>query len=119
MFLQRELSGKRLEMFGDNEGAKVTADNPSSASKSKLIDVNLRFIRGFIRTGGVRILHVVTDEQHAGVLMKALWRNKILVQRTALMKLLDVMFRRVFCFHLVSSYLEHFRSGIMRSNIQF
>ena len=63
-------------MFGDNKGAKVTADNPSSASRSKPIDVKLHFIRGFIRTGGVRILHVVTEEQHAGVLTKDLWKKQ-------------------------------------------
>ena len=59
VFLQPELSGMRIEIFGDNEGAKaMIADNPSSASRSKHIDVKLHFIRGLIRTGGVRILDV-------------------------------------------------------------
>ena len=85
VFLQPELSGMRVDTFGDNEGAKAIADNPSSASRSKHIDVKLHFIRGLICTGEVRILHVGTDEQHADVPTKALWRNKFMVHRAALM----------------------------------
>ena len=85
VFLQPELSGMRVDIFGDNEGAKAIADNPSSASRSKHIDVKLHFIRGLIRTGEVRILHVGTEEQHADVLTKALWRKKFMVHRAALM----------------------------------
>ena len=61
VFLQPELSGMRVDIFVDNEGAKAIADNPSSASRSKHIDVKLHFIRGLIRTGEVRILHVGTE----------------------------------------------------------
>ncbi|CAN0084350.1 unnamed protein product, partial [Ascophyllum nodosum] len=35
VFLQPELSGMRVDIFGDNEGAEAIADNPSSASRSK------------------------------------------------------------------------------------
>ena len=84
--LQRELSGVRVDMFGDNEGAKAIADNPNSASRSKHIDVKLPFIRGLIRTEEVRILQVGTEEQHADVLTKAPWRKKFMVHRTALME---------------------------------
>ena len=73
VFLQLELSGMRVDIFGDNEGAKAIADyNPSSASRSKHVDVKLHSIRGLICTGEVRILHVGTEEQHADVLTKAL-----------------------------------------------
>ena len=72
VFLQPELSGMRVDIFGDNEGTKAIADNPSSASRSRHINVKLHFIRGLIRTGGVRILHVGTEEQHADVLTKTL-----------------------------------------------
>ncbi|CAN0350440.1 unnamed protein product, partial [Ascophyllum nodosum] len=44
--------------------------NPSSASRSKYIDVKFHFIRRLICTGGVKILHAGTKEQHAGVLTK-------------------------------------------------
>ena len=51
VFLQPELSGMRVDLFGDNEGSKEIADNPSSASRSKHIDAKLHFIRGLIRKG--------------------------------------------------------------------
>ena len=44
VFLQPELSGMRVESFGDNKGAKAIADNSSSsASSSKHIEVKLHF----------------------------------------------------------------------------
>ena len=84
VFLQPELSGMRVDIFGDNEGAKAIADNPSSASRSKHIDVKLHFIRGLIRTGEVRILHVGTEEQHADFLTKAFWKKESMVHHAAL-----------------------------------
>ena len=87
LFLQPDLTGMRMEIFGDNEGAKAIADNLSSASRSKHIDVKLHFIRGLIRAGEVSIMHVGTEEQHADVLTKPLWRKKFLVHRAALMNL--------------------------------
>ena len=35
VFLQPDLTGMRVDVFGDNEGAKAIASNPSSASRSK------------------------------------------------------------------------------------
>ena len=32
VFLQPDLTGMRVNIYGDNEGAKAIADNPSSAS---------------------------------------------------------------------------------------
>ena len=77
VFQQPDLTGMRvlIDVFGDNEGAKAIANNPSSASRSKHIDVKLYFIRGLIRAGGGSVLHVRTVEQHADVLTKPLWRN--------------------------------------------
>ena len=75
----------RVHIFGDSEGAKTIADNPSSASRSKHIDMKLHFIRGLIRTGEVRILHVGTEEQYADVLTKALWGKEFMVHRAVLM----------------------------------
>ena len=75
----------RVDIFGDKEGSKAIADNPSSASRSKHIDVKLHFIRGLIRTGEAKILHEGTEEQHVDVLTKALWKNNFLVYRAASM----------------------------------
>ena len=58
--------------FRRYEGAKAIEDISSSASRSKHIDVNLHFIRGLIRAGEARIVHVGTEEQHADVLTKPL-----------------------------------------------
>ena len=38
VFFRAKLSGMRVDIFGDNEGSKAIADNPSSASRSKHID---------------------------------------------------------------------------------
>ena len=97
----------RVDIFGDNEGAKAIADNPSSASRSKHIDVKLYFIRGVIRPGGVRTLHVGTEEWRADGLTKTLWRKKLIVHRAALMNFS--------CFKLS----RNFRSEIMRPNTSF
>ena len=76
IFLQPEPTRMRIYIFGDNKGAKVIADNPSSASRTKHIDVKLQIIRGLIRAGELRDLHMGTAEQHADVLPKSLWRKK-------------------------------------------
>ena len=62
VFLQTDLTGMRMEFFGDNEGAKAIVDNPNSASRSKHIDVKLHFIQGLIRAREVSIVHVGTEE---------------------------------------------------------
>ena len=79
----------RVDVFGDNEGAKEIAEKqlPSSVSRSKHINVKLHFIWGLIRTGEVRILLVGTAEQYADVLTKTLWRKKFLLHRAALMNI--------------------------------
>ena len=88
VFLQPELTRMRVDVFGHNTGVKAIADNPSSVSRSKHIDVKLYFIRRSIRAGKVCALHVGTEEQHADVLTtRLLWRNKFLLHRAALMNL--------------------------------
>ena len=41
VFLQPELTGMRVDVFGDNKGAEAIADTLSSASGSKHIEVKL------------------------------------------------------------------------------
>ena len=87
-FLQPELTGMRvLDVFGDNEGAKAIANNPSRASRSKHIDVKLHFIRGLVCAEVVRVLHTGMAEQHADMLTKPLWRNELMLHRGALINL--------------------------------
>ena len=87
VFLQPQLAWMCIDIFGDNEGAMAIANNPSSASRSKHIDVKFHFIQGLVRSGEIRILHVGTESQHADILTKALWRKKFVMHRTALMDL--------------------------------
>ena len=49
VFLQSDLTltGMRVEIFRDHQGAKAITDNSSSASRSKHIDVKIHFIRKF------------------------------------------------------------------------
>ena len=76
------------DIFGDNESAMAIANNPSSASRRNHIDLKFHFIQGLVRVGEIRILHVGTKDQHADILTKALWRNKFMVHRAALMDLI-------------------------------
>ena len=87
VFLQPDLTGMRVDVFDDNEGANAIANNPSSASRGKHIDVKLHFIRGLVYAGEVRVLHVGTAAQHADVPTKPLWRKKFMLHRAALMNL--------------------------------
>ena len=41
VFLQTELNGIRVDIFGDNEGSIAIAQHPSSAPRSKNIDIKL------------------------------------------------------------------------------
>ena len=87
-FLEPQLTGMCVDIFGDNEGSRAIASNPSSASRSKHIDVKLHFIRGLVRAGEIQIIHVGTEDQHADILTKALWRKTFVVHRAALMNLI-------------------------------
>ena len=75
------------DIFGDNWGTMAMANNPSSASRSKHIDVKFHFIQGLVCAGEIWILHVRTEDQHADILTKVLWRKKFMVHRAALMNL--------------------------------
>ena len=72
VFLQPQLAGMCVDIFGDNEGAMAITNNPSNASRNKHIDVKFHFIRGLVRAGEIRILYVETEDQHADILTKAL-----------------------------------------------
>ena len=87
-FLQPQLTGMCEAIFGDNEGSKAIASNPSSASRSKHVDVKLHFIRKLVRAGEIQIIHIGTEDRHADILTKALWRKKFVVHRAALMNLI-------------------------------
>ena len=116
VFLQPELSGMRIDHFGDNEGSKAIADNnPSSASRSKHIT---QFHPGIDPHGGSqnfarrnrRTAYRCPDEDSLEKEISCSPRG---------VGLPFLASRRVFCCNIISSQLEHFRPGVMRSNTPF
>ena len=74
-FVQPHLSGRAIDVYEDNEGAKALAENPQGSHCSKHIGVRFHFLRGLVRLGQVKIHSVVSAEQHADILMKPLGRE--------------------------------------------
>ncbi|CAM9967793.1 unnamed protein product [Sphacelaria rigidula] len=89
----RVVLGRQVEydivLYEDNEGAKALADKPFSSGHSKHIDVRWHFIRDLVRTGAVKIIHVHSEWQHAGILTKPLRITLFKRHRRALMNIGD------------------------------
>ena len=93
IFLQPQLAGMLcVDIFGDNEGVMAIANSLSSASSSKHIDVKFHFIEGLVRAGNIRISHVGMKDQHADILMQALWRKEFMMHRAVLINLIEFRF---------------------------
>ena len=45
-FVQPHLSGRAIDVYEDNEGAKPLAENPQGSHRIKPIDVRIHFLRG-------------------------------------------------------------------------
>ena len=45
-FVQPHLSGRAIDMYEDNAGAKALTENPQGSHRSKHIDVRFHFLRG-------------------------------------------------------------------------
>ena len=52
-FVQPHLSGKAIDMHGNNEGAKALTENPQGSHRSKPINGRFHFLRGLVRLGQV------------------------------------------------------------------
>ena len=74
-FVQPHLSGRAIDMYEDNEGAKPLAENPQGSHRINHIDVRFHFLRGLVRLGQVTIHSVASAEQHADILTKPLRRE--------------------------------------------
>ena len=74
-FVQPHLSGRAIDMYEDNEGAKALAEN------------RFHFLRGLVRLGQVTIPSVASAEQHADILTKPLGREAFRRHRDFLMNL--------------------------------
>ena len=60
----------------DNQGAIIMANNKFSSKRTRHIDVKHHAIRDAVEEGKVKVEYVVTEEQHADVLTKALAAQK-------------------------------------------
>ena len=86
-FVQPHLSGRAVDMYEDNEGAKPLAENPQGSHRIKHIDVRFHFLRELVRLGQVTIHSVASAEQHADVLTKPLGLEAFRRHRDFLMNL--------------------------------
>ena len=86
-FVQPHLSGRAIDVYEDNEGAKPLAENPQGSHRIKHTDVRFYFLPGLVRLGQVTIHSVASAEQHADILMKPLGREAFRKHRDFLMNL--------------------------------
>ena len=64
-----------LNMFEDNESAILLAKHSLSSKRTKHIDVAYHYVRNLVEQGKVEVLHVMSTDQHADALTKALRRE--------------------------------------------
>ena len=61
-FVQPHLSGRAIDMYEDNEGAKALAETPQGSHRSKHIDVRFHCLRGLVRLGQVKVHSIISAE---------------------------------------------------------
>ena len=78
-------------VFEDNQGAVKLAQNPSTNSNSKHIDVRHHFLRELVRQRDIKIAQVPSEFQHADILTKALAFDLFAFHRKFLMNLNKIL----------------------------
>ena len=68
----------------DNHSCIKLSENPVFHDRSKHIEIRYHFIRDYVQRGAVRLQYVLTDEQVANILTKALGRGKHVYYRDKL-----------------------------------
>lgn len=76
-----------IPVFEDNEGAIQIAKNPLSNTNSKHIDMRHHFLRELVERKEIDIIHVVSQDQHADFLTKALPESSFAIHRDFVMNL--------------------------------
>ena len=72
-------------LLGDNKASIFIANNPSSGTMSKHIDVRYKKVREYVASGEVRVVHVRTDYNVADFFTKGLTISKFARFRDFLM----------------------------------
>ena len=73
--------------FEDSQGAVQLAQNPTTNSNSKHIDVRHYFLRELVRQRDIKVVRVPSEFQHADILTKALTFDLFPFHREFLMNL--------------------------------
>ena len=73
--------------FEDSQGAVQLAQNPTTNSNSKHIDVRHYFLRELVRQRDIKVVRVPSEFQHADILTKALTFDLFPFHRKFLMNL--------------------------------
>ena len=86
-FIAPEPSGASIKALGNDQGSKALIKNPLSFARSKHIDVRFHFIRDLLRKRKISVEYVVSTEQHADILTRALSTADFQCHRKRLMNL--------------------------------
>ena len=93
VFLMPSLGSPSIGVFEDNKGATDLAKNLLSSSNSKHIDVRYHFLRELVGKGDLCVKYLRTEDQHAGILTKAIARERFEKHRDFLLEI--YVFRRI------------------------
>jgi hypothetical protein len=66
------LLAKSTLVYYDNVSAVYLSTNPVQHQRTKHVEIDLHFIRGWVAIGDVRVLHVLTTSQFADIFTKGL-----------------------------------------------
>ena len=71
----------------DNVRAIHLAKNPATTPNSKHIDIYHHFIRERVANGDIKVVYVLSEEQHADFLTKSLHQGAFEVHRNSVMNI--------------------------------
>ena len=86
-FIMPTLRSCTISIMEDNQGAIKMANNKYSSRRTRHIDVKHHIVRDAVEEGLVRIVYVRGEEQHAGILTKALGMRTFELHAKAVMNL--------------------------------
>jgi len=71
-----DFEGGPMLVRGDNQGALKLAESEEHHRRTKHIDVRFRFLRDIIENGSLQLEYVITEDNMADALTKALFRQR-------------------------------------------
>ena len=86
-FIMPTLRSCTISIMEDNQGAIKMTNNKHSSRRTRHIDVKHHIVRDAVEKGLIRIVYVMSEEQHADILTKALDMRTFELHAKALMNL--------------------------------